>query len=328
MVRGHATSTPRPGGKGRNKASSIRTPQVSPVHGKRRAIPQDSDSLSSEGSDSESEQSGRSSVRHVGHRRKQSLPQRGRDSGEPTANSQKRQGASSSRRESAASSPRKRRYRPGTRALLEIRKYQKSTSLLLRKTPFQRLVREVAMKYCDVGQVRWQSMALMALQEAAEAYLTCLFADSNLCALHARRVTVMPRDMQLARRLRGSFDVNWSNRAHWRSTEVMRLIWYLQRSRDQFEVNWGHASHFRSTEVMRLIGDQLRSWSSFDVSWSHETHMMPENPVDCLFYIISHQCLLVPPVVCTQLGMVSLCLCFKDNAKEMVDHLLIQCFYS
>ena len=94
------------------------------------------------------------------------------------------------------------RYRPGTVALRQIRKYQKSTELLIRKLPFQRLVREVAQDYkCDL---RFQSIAIMALQEAAEAYLVGIMEDTNLCALHAKRVTIMPKDMQLARRIRGS----------------------------------------------------------------------------------------------------------------------------
>lgn len=93
------------------------------------------------------------------------------------------------------------RYRPGTVALRQIRKYQKSTELLIRKLPFQRLVREIAQDYkCDL---RFQTTALMALQEAAEAYLVGLMEDTNLCAIHAKRVTIMPRDMQLARRIRG-----------------------------------------------------------------------------------------------------------------------------
>ncbi len=93
------------------------------------------------------------------------------------------------------------RYRPGTVALREIRKYQKSTELLLRKLPFQRLVREIAQDFKN--SLRFQSTAILALQEAAEAYLVSLFEDSNLCAIHAKRVTIMPKDMQLARRIRG-----------------------------------------------------------------------------------------------------------------------------
>jgi len=97
----------------------------------------------------------------------------------------------------------KRRYRPGTRALMEIRRYQKSSNLLLRKLPFSRLVKEVAEDLLGHRDIRWQSLAIEALQEAAEAYLVYLFEDANLCAIHAKRVTVMPKDVQLARRIRG-----------------------------------------------------------------------------------------------------------------------------
>lgn len=113
---------------------------------------------------------------------------------------------------------------PGTVALREIRKYQKSTELvrginddnydplpkysplaeclqLIRKLPFQRLVREIAQDFKN--DLRFQSTAILALQEAAEAYLVGLFEDTNLCAIHAKRVTIMPRDIQLARRIRG-----------------------------------------------------------------------------------------------------------------------------
>ena len=118
------------------------------------------------------------------------------------------------------------RYRPGTVALREIRRYQKSTELLIRKLPFQRVVREIAEDY--MSNLRFQSSAVMALQEAAEAFLVGLFEDANLCTIHgiynfckllfcqiilfqlffnvinsAKRVTVMPKDIQLARRIRG-----------------------------------------------------------------------------------------------------------------------------
>ena len=81
------------------------------------------------------------------------------------------------------------------------RKYQKSTELLIRKLPFQRLVREIAQDFKT--DLRFQSHAVLALQEASEAYLTGLFEDTNLCAIHAKRVTIMPKDIQLARRIRG-----------------------------------------------------------------------------------------------------------------------------
>lgn len=90
---------------------------------------------------------------------------------------------------------------PGTVALREIRRYQKSTELLIRKLPFQRLVREIAQD--SKADLRFQSSAIAALQEAAESYLVTLFEDTNLCAIHAKRVTIFPRDMQLARRIRG-----------------------------------------------------------------------------------------------------------------------------
>lgn len=101
----------------------------------------------------------------------------------------------------AKTTPTRRRFRPGTVALREIRRYQKSTDLLLLKAPFQRVVRELASEMRD--EVRFQSAAIAALQEAAEAYLIGLFEDTNLCAIHARRVTIMSKDMQLTRRIRG-----------------------------------------------------------------------------------------------------------------------------
>ena len=93
------------------------------------------------------------------------------------------------------------RFRPGTMALREIRHYQKSTALLIRKLPFQRLVREIAQDFKT--DLRFQGAAILCLQEAAEAYLVRLFKDTNLCAIHAKRVTIIPRDLQLAWRIRG-----------------------------------------------------------------------------------------------------------------------------
>lgn len=159
----------------------------------------------------------------------------------PAAKTKKGKGGSSNRRKST--SPRKNtgtnqaadnrpihrggvkkshRYRPGTVALREIRRFQKSTELLIRKLPFQRLVKEIAQKlaaerreaerrqcftrgdrYIVESDMRFQSAAVGALQEACEAYLVGLFEDTNLCAIHAKRVTIMPKDMHLARRIRG-----------------------------------------------------------------------------------------------------------------------------
>lgn len=96
---------------------------------------------------------------------------------------------------------RQRRFRPGTVALREIRKYQKSSDLLIRKAPFQRVVRNIAF---DVGPTLcFQSSAILALQEATEHYLTQVFEEANLCALHAKRVTILPKDIFLARKIRG-----------------------------------------------------------------------------------------------------------------------------
>ncbi|TVY23005.1 histone H3-like centromeric protein [Lachnellula hyalina] len=112
----------------------------------------------------------------------------------------------------------KRRYRPGTLALKEIRRYQSSTELLMRKLPFSRLVGN-ALRCDDTlpganGAYRFvkllsiyvrQERAIQALQEASEAFLVHLFEDTNLCAIHAKRVTIMQKDIQLARRIRGAW---------------------------------------------------------------------------------------------------------------------------
>ena len=95
----------------------------------------------------------------------------------------------------------KRRWHAGTVALRQVRKFQKSTNLLLRKAPFQRLVRELAGNYKD--GLRFASSAVLALQEATESYIVSVLSDTNLAAIHAKRVTIMPRDLHLARRLRG-----------------------------------------------------------------------------------------------------------------------------
>jgi histone H3/H4 len=100
--------------------------------------------------------------------------------------------------------PKKRRHRSGTVALREIKKFQKNTDLLIRKLPFARLVREIVQEeFGSDADYRWQSVAILALQEASEAYLVHLLEDTNLCAIHAKRVTIMQKDIHLARRLRG-----------------------------------------------------------------------------------------------------------------------------
>ena len=92
------------------------------------------------------------------------------------------------------------RFRPGK--VREIRKYKKSIELLIRKLPFQRLVREISQDFKT--NLRFQSSTISALQEANEAYLIRLFEDTNLCAIHATRITIMPKDIQLGCRIRGN----------------------------------------------------------------------------------------------------------------------------
>ncbi|KAK8153252.1 histone-fold-containing protein [Phyllosticta citribraziliensis] len=100
--------------------------------------------------------------------------------------------------------PKTNRYKPGTVALREIRRYQKSTELCVPRLPFARLVREIAMQVVTPEKsLRWQATALEALQEAAEAYLVHFLEDTNYCAIHAKRVTISQQDIQLARRIRG-----------------------------------------------------------------------------------------------------------------------------
>ena len=92
-------------------------------------------------------------------------------------------------------------FRLGIMALCEIRYYQKSSGLLIRKLPFQRLVREITQGF--KSDLRFQSAAILCLQEVAEAYLVRLFEDTNLCAIHTKRVMITPKDLQLARHICG-----------------------------------------------------------------------------------------------------------------------------
>ena len=117
---------------------------------------------------------------------------------------QRREQRQGQRQEQEQEQPkRRRRFHPGTVALREIRKYQKSTQFLIRKLPFQRLVREIMADFSTNTALRITGTALEALQDATEAYLVGVFEDTNLCALHANRVTIQPKDMQLALRIRG-----------------------------------------------------------------------------------------------------------------------------
>ena len=143
------------------------------------------------------------------------VPKKGRERGIPVAVAHKeprnpqrgqgRQGVHKRRGNSVRvpqrTTKRKHRYRPGTLALREIRHYQKKTNLLIKRAPFARLVKEIA-QGC-MQELRFQNSAIGALQEAVEAYLVGLFEDTNLCAIHAKRITIMPKDIQLARHIRG-----------------------------------------------------------------------------------------------------------------------------
>ena len=116
-------------------------------------------------------------------------------------------------------------------ALREIRKYKKSTECLIKRSPFQKLIREISQEYrvCPDGpgtpsiQVRFQSTAIAALQEAAENFIVGLFEDINLLAVHVKRVTVMPRDIRLALRIRG-------DHYQWRITPK-DAAWYERHNR-------------------------------------------------------------------------------------------------
>jgi len=106
-----------------------------------------------------------------------------------------------SQKTSKKTTPKKKLPR-GIATLKEIKKLQKTADLLIPKLPFARAIKELGEQYSRAG-LRWQAEAILALQEAAEAYLVHLFEDTNLCCIHAKRVTIMPKDIRLARRIRG-----------------------------------------------------------------------------------------------------------------------------
>ena len=117
-------------------------------------------------------------------------------------------------------------------ALREIRRYQKTTECLIKRSPFKKLIREISQEYrvcpdCPGTpsiQVRFQSTAIAALQEAAENFIVGLIEDVNFLAVHAKRVTVMPRDVRLALRIRG-------DHYHWRITpeDSVQYEWHNRR---------------------------------------------------------------------------------------------------
>lgn len=127
----------------------------------------------------------------------------------------RKQISAKSARKTAGSTPsgsaKKPRYKPGTVALKEIRRYQKSTDNLIRKLPFQRQCRAIVRESSNAADIRFQGPALSAVQEACESYLVSLFEDALLCSRHAKRVTVMPRDIALVLRLRSHHDKSISD---------------------------------------------------------------------------------------------------------------------
>ena len=96
-----------------------------------------------------------------------------------------------------------RKIQRGMQALKEIQKYQKGADLLIRRVPFQRLVNEIVQRQGE--GLKLQSLAVLALQEAGEAFIVGLMEQANLCTIHAKRVTIMSRDIQLACRIQGDF---------------------------------------------------------------------------------------------------------------------------
>ena len=108
------------------------------------------------------------------------------------------------RRQTCGNTRKPRKYRPGTVALREIRRYQKSTELLIRKIPFQRLVREVTQSLYPNDNLRFQSTALLALQEASEYFLVRMFTQVNDLAIHGKRVTIKPSDIHIWGRITGT----------------------------------------------------------------------------------------------------------------------------
>ncbi|KAL4506440.1 hypothetical protein ABPG72_000011 [Tetrahymena utriculariae] len=100
-----------------------------------------------------------------------------------------------------------RRFRPGDNALKQLRQYNQTPSLLIRKLPFQRLIREISTRMTEEDYLRWTSFALVLLQTVVEDYMVSFFEDANACALHAKRVTLMSKDLALAARIRGQKNV-------------------------------------------------------------------------------------------------------------------------
>ena len=128
----------------------------------------------------------------------------------------------------------KRRFKAGTIALREIKRYQKSAEMLLPRAPFQRLVRQI----CEGldHELRFQSQALLAIQEASEAFIVGLFEDTNLCAIHAKRVTISKKDMDLARRIRGDRNIDFRDHQPKQGNEVFHSLPYTNAKEKMAEL--------------------------------------------------------------------------------------------
>ncbi|CAO2836477.1 unnamed protein product [Amaranthus hypochondriacus] len=141
-------------------------------------------------------------TKHNAPNKSASTSRRSKTSATPSTPTTSRRTNPNSKRNVNTQKKKPHRFKPGTVALREIRKYQKSFELLIPIAPFTRLVREITSHFSP-GISRWQAEALLALQEAAEDVIVHLFEDSMLCAIHARRVTLMKKDLELARRIGG-----------------------------------------------------------------------------------------------------------------------------
>lgn len=129
---------------------------------------------------------------------------------------------------------RKIRFKPGTVALREIKRYQKSTDMLIPRAPFQRLVRDICSGIDN--ELRFQGSALLALQEASEAYIVGIMEDAGLCAVHAKRQTVMKQDMVLARRIRGDQNHDYIDRVEKSGDEIFYELPYRNEKEGMAEL--------------------------------------------------------------------------------------------
>ena len=184
------------------------------------------------------------------------------------------------------------RFHPGMMALKEIRHYQKFTGFLIRKLPFQRLVQEITIEVAQ--EMRFQSSVLLALQEAAEAYLMGLFEDTNLCTIHARHVTILPKDIQLARRIHG--EQTWDASPHTQNSVLLRTTQGIPR-----ELPW--KALWVWTYVRLMVPFYSLSWSHrFNIETLSQT-VLPLNLTKKEVWPVGHGNRRVGPLVGGHLGL-------------------------